>query len=109
MDYLISEEQFIPIMEMFLEDIVKPKLLNQYSEENLRDDYRTFIVSNIKLNERLDRNSHTGKLYPHFEIFCQGYIDSWMKESVGIFIKKEIEKYFDNLVISPNSSFIFVK
>jgi hypothetical protein len=109
MDYLISEEQFIPLMKMFLEDVVTPMLLNLYSEENLRDGYFPFVVTGIVLGERLDRNERTGTLYPHFNVFYDGYVNEYSRESIGKTVKKQIEKYFQELVISPNSSFKFVK
>ena len=34
-EILIKKEQFIPIMKLFLEDIVNDTLLNQFSEEDL--------------------------------------------------------------------------
>ena len=108
MDYLISEEQFIPLMKMFLEDVVTPMLLNLYSEENLRDGYFPFVVTGIELGERLDRNEQTGILYPHFNVFYEGYVNEYIRESIGKTVKKQIEKYFQELVISPNSSFKFV-
>lgn len=109
MDYLISKEQFIPLMKMFLEDVIEPQLLNRFSEEDLRNGYYTFTVNGIELGERLDHNEHTKTLYPHFNIFYDGYVNETLRTAIAITVIHEIEKYFEQLVISPNSSFKFVR
>jgi len=108
-EILIKKEQFIPIMKMFLDDVVKDKLLNQFSEENLFDNYYPFKINGVTLGDRLDINEHTGNLYPHFDVYYEGYVYQHNKISVAKLIVMEIEKYFDNLVVSENSSFNFIK
>ncbi len=108
-EILIKKEQFIPIMKMFLDDVVKDKLLNQFSEENLFDNYYPFKINGVTLGDRLDINEHTGNLYPHFDVYYEGYVNQHNKISVAKLIVMEIEKYFDNLVVSENSSFNFIK
>jgi len=108
-EILIKKEQFIPIMKMFLEDVIQDKLLNKYSEQNLDDGYYSFKIHGITLDDRLDFNEHTGNLYPHFKVYGEGYISQYNKMFITSFIVHEINKYFSNLTISPNSSFTFVK
>ena len=108
-EILIKKEQFIPIMKMFLDDVVKDKLLNQFSEENLFDNYYPFKINGVTLGDRLDINEHTGNLYPHFDVYYEGYVNQHNKISVAKLIVMEIKKYFDNLVVSENSSFNFIK
>lgn len=108
-EILIKKEQFIPIMKMFLEDIVEDKLLDKYSEQNLLDGYFSFRIDRIVLDDRLDSNKYTGNLYPHFKVYYEGYMSSdWSRNHVSSFIVVEINKYFSNLVVSP-SSFNFIK
>jgi len=108
-EILIKKEQFIPIMKMFLEDVVEDKLLDKYSEQNLFNGYYSFIIHDVTLGDRLDINEHTGNLYPHFDVYYEGYVYQHNKISVAKLIVMEIEKYFDNLVVSENSSFNFIK
>jgi len=109
-EILIKKEQFIPIMKMFLEDVVENKLLDKYSEQNLLDGYFSFKINGIVLDDRLDINEYTGNLYPHFKVYYEGYMSSdWSRNHVSSFIVVEINKYFSNLVVSPNSSFNFIK
>jgi hypothetical protein len=108
-EILIKKEQFIPIMKMFLDDVVQDKLLNQFSEENLFSGYYPFRINGVTLGGRLDINEHTGKLYPHFNVYYEGYVNEYHRLLVGAHIGTEIEKYFNNLVVSPNSSFNFTK
>ena len=46
-EILIKKEQFIPIMKMFLEDIVNDTLLNQFSEEDLFNGTYSFRIHGI--------------------------------------------------------------
>jgi len=109
-EILIKKEQFIPIMKMFLDDVVEDKLLDKYSEQNLLDGYFSFKINGIVLDDRLDINEYTGNLYPHFKVYYEGYMSSdWSRNHVSSFIVVEINKYFSNLVVSPNSSFNFIK
>ena len=107
-EILIKKEQFIPIMKMFLDDVVEDKLLDKYSEQNLLDGRFLFKINEIVLDDRLDINEYTGNLYPHFKVYYEGYMGSG-RNHVSSFIVVEINKYFSNLVVSPNSSFNFIK
>jgi hypothetical protein len=108
-EILIKKEQFIPIMKMFLEDIVNDTLLNQFSEEDLFNGTYSFRIHGIVLDDRLDINEYTGNLYPHFKVYYEGYMSEYNRNHVSTPIVVEINKYFSNLVISPNASFNFVK
>jgi len=109
-EILIKKEQFIPIMKMFLDDVAEDKILNKFSEENLFNGYYPFIINGVTLGDRLDINEYTGNLYPHFKVYYEGYMSSdWSRNHVSSFIVVEINKYFSNLVVSPNSSFNFIK
>mgnify|MGYP000533317462 CR=1 FL=1 len=87
----------------------RDKILNKFSEENLFNGYYPFIINGVTLGDRLDINEHTGNLYPHFDVYYEGYVNQHNKISVAKLIVMEIEKYFNNLVVSPNSSFNFIK
>ena len=108
-EILIKKEQFIPIMKMFLDDVAEDKILNKFSEENLFNGYYPFRINGVTLGDRLDINEHTGNLYPHFDVYYEGYVNQHNKISVAKLIVMEIEKYFNNLVVSPNSSFNFIR
>jgi hypothetical protein len=108
-EILIKKEQFIPIIKMFLEDVIQDKLLDKYSEQNLFDGYFSFRIHRIVLDDRLDINEYTGNLYPHFKVYYEGYMNSDWSRNVSSFIVVEINKYFSNLVVSPNASFNFIK
>ena len=108
-EILIKKEQFIPIIKMFLEDVIQDKLLDKYSEQNLFDGYLSFRIHKIVLDDRLDINEYTGNLYPHFKVYYEGYMNSDWSRNVSSFIVVEINKYFSNLVVSPNASFNFIK
>ena len=108
-EILIKKEQFIPIIKMFLEDVIQDKLLDKYSEQNLFDGYFSFRIHEIVLDDRLDINEYTGNLYPHFKVYYEGYMNSDWSRNVSSFIVVEINKYFSNLVVSPNASFNFIK
>ena len=94
---------------MFLEDVIQDKLLDKYSEQNLFDGYFSFRIHKIVLDDRLDINEYTGNLYPHFKVYYEGYMNSDWSRNVSSFIVVEINKYFSNLVVSPNASFNFIK
>ena len=108
-EILIKKEQFIPIMKMFLEDIVNDTLLNQFSEKDLFNGTYSFRIHGIVLDDRLDINEYTGNLYPHFKVYYEGYMNEYNRNHVSTPIVVEINKYFSNLVISPNASFNFIK
>ena len=108
-EILIKKEQFIPIMKMFLEDIVDDMLLIQFSEKYLLNNTHSFRIHGVTLGDRLDINEHTGNLYPHFKVYYEGYMNEPKRIHVGIFIVGEINKYFNNLSISPGASFNFIK
>jgi len=80
-EILIKKEQFIPIMKMFLEDIVNDTLLNQFSEEDLFNGTYSFRIHGIVLDDRLDINEHTGNLYPHFKVYYEGYMSEYNRNT----------------------------
>ena len=49
-EILIKKEQFIPIIKMFLEDVIQDKLLDKYSEQNLFDGYFSFRIHKIVIS-----------------------------------------------------------
>lgn len=108
-EILIKKEQFIPIMKMFLEDIVNDMLSNRFSEKDLFNGINSFRVYGVILGDRLDINEHTGNLYPHFDVYYEGYLNQYNRVLVGTFIIIQIEKYFSNLNISSTSSFRFLQ
>lgn len=103
-DVIKLKNNFKEVMPEFLDAMVKPELLSKYNKENYE-----FTIIDITLGDRLDFNEYNNNLYPHFNVIYEGYISAHMRKGVADRIIKEIEKYFNNLVISSHSSFKFIK
>ena len=95
---ILIKKEFIPTMRMFLDDVVKDKLLNQFSEENLFNGNYPFRIHNVTLGSRLDINEYTGNLHPHFHVNYEGYLNQQYRILVATHIAKEIEKQNDKII-----------